>query len=90
MTVHRRPKELGTVVRCHDNAWDGLCVDIFRRTDGTFGFQQYRRDPESNEGWFPLGSTADYRFDTIDEAVERASRAVVWLREQFGESRHGL
>jgi hypothetical protein len=26
---------------------DGLrCVDLFRRPDGTFGYQEFRRDPE--------------------------------------------
>jgi hypothetical protein len=30
------------------------CVDIFLRDDGTFGFEEYRRDPEDMRGWFPL------------------------------------
>ena len=30
---------------------EGLrCVDIFRREDNSFGFEEYRKDPEANEG----------------------------------------
>ena len=29
------------------NSADGLlCVDVFQRTDGSFGFEEFRRDPE--------------------------------------------
>ena len=35
---------------------EGLrCVDIFRREDNSFGFEEYRKDPEANEGWFKIG-----------------------------------
>ena len=30
---------------------EGLrCLDIFRREDSSFGFEEYRKDPEANEG----------------------------------------
>ena len=35
---------------------EGLrCVDIFFREDNSFGFEEYRKDPEANEGWFKIG-----------------------------------
>ena len=38
------------------NSDEGLrCVDIFRRADNSFGFEEYRKDPEANEGWFRIG-----------------------------------
>ena len=83
--MHRRPKSLGTVVRCFDNPWDGLCVDIFRRPDGTFGFQHYRRDHETVEGWFPLDEQAQTRCQTEADAVNLARSTVVWLDDHFGE-----
>jgi len=35
------------------------CVDIFRRPNGSFGFELYRRDPEDGRGWYPVGFFAD-------------------------------
>ena len=30
---------------------DGLrCVDLFRRPDGSFGYEEFRRDPEERRG----------------------------------------
>ncbi len=31
------------------------CVDFFIRPDGSFGFEEYRRDAEDRRGWFPIG-----------------------------------
>jgi hypothetical protein len=31
---------------------DTRCLDIFHRLDGTFGFEEFRRDPEDRPGWF--------------------------------------
>ena len=36
-------------INAHDSS---ICVDIFRRPDGTFGFEEYRRDLEDAMGWF--------------------------------------
>ena len=30
------------------------CVDIFSRPDGTFGFEEFRRDPEDMGAWTPV------------------------------------
>ena len=30
------------------------CVDIFLRPDGTFGFEEFRRDPEDGGVWTPV------------------------------------
>ena len=32
---------------------DSICVDIFLRPDGTFGFEEYRRDVEDARVGFP-------------------------------------
>lgn len=56
-----------------------LCVDIFRRPDGTFGFAQYRRDVEDNRGWFPVGNSGEAVFDTPADAWRGAVSTVVWL-----------
>jgi len=58
-----------------------LCVDIFRRPAGTFGFESFRRDPEDGRGWFPVGGTAELVFETAIDAVQAAERAVPWLSD---------
>jgi hypothetical protein len=40
------------------------CVDIFSRPDGTFGFEEFRRDPEDMGAWTPI---AYYSGPTRDE-----------------------
>jgi len=60
---------------------EGRCVDVFRRPDGTFGFEEYRRDAEDARGWFPVGFFGDRVFGSAEAALEEARRRVSWLPE---------
>lgn len=59
------------------------CIDIFRRNDGgdagTFGFEEYRRDPEDPRGWAQIGFFGGHVYPTEDEALHAAREAVAWL-----------
>lgn len=55
------------------------CVDIFVRPDGTFGFEEYRRDHEDQRGWFPLHRYSTLIFETEDDALAQARARVAWL-----------
>ncbi len=55
------------------------CVDIFVRSDGTFGFEEYRRDHEDQRGWFSLHHYSTLIFETEDDAVAQAKARVAWL-----------
>ena len=55
------------------------CVDLFRRPDASFGFEEYRRDPEDGSGWFPIGFHAEAAFPTEAAALAEAHRRVAWL-----------
>jgi hypothetical protein len=55
------------------------CVDIFVRDDGTFGFEEYRRDPEDMKGWFPLHHYSGQVFTTEHEALAQAKATVAWM-----------
>ena len=55
------------------------CVDIFRRPDGTFGFEEFRRDPEDMGAWTPVAYYSEQQFITADEALEAARSSVRWL-----------
>ena len=37
---------LNKVIRSINAPGDARCVDLFARPDGSFGFEEYRRDPE--------------------------------------------
>lgn len=57
------------------------CVDLFARADGTFGFEEYRRDIEDARGWFPVGFFGDLVFDSEDDALRAARSRVPWLKD---------
>ena len=59
-----------------------LCVDIFRRPDGTFGFDEFRRDPEDPRGWYSVGHHAGLIFEREQDAKAEAMRIVAWLDEE--------
>ncbi len=67
------------IVRSINNTDKSLCVDIFQREDNTFGFEEYRRDSETNEGWYKVGFFEDNIFSSEDEAYKNACKSVVWL-----------
>ena len=54
-------------------------MDIFSRPDGTFGFEEFRRDPEDMGLWTPIAHFAGWEFDTEDDALAAAREAVPWL-----------
>ena len=55
------------------------CVDIFVREDGTFGFEQYRRDAEDMSGWFPLNRYSSKILATDQDALAQAKASVAWM-----------
>ena len=62
------------------NAAGDYCIDIFRREDGTFGFEEYRRDPEDRR-WFSLQRYSGLVFESEDGALAKARATVAWLVE---------
>jgi hypothetical protein len=55
------------------------CVDVFRRPDGSFGFEEYRRDVEDGRGWFPIGGFALRRHATAADARRAAASEIGWF-----------
>jgi hypothetical protein len=56
-----------------------LCVDFFQRPDGSWGFEEYRRDPEDPRGWARTGFFGETCFSTKAEAEQAAAAAVAWF-----------
>src|SRR5262245_25739019 len=55
------------------------CVDVFSRPDGTFGFEEFRRDPEDLGAWTPAEYYSRREYPTVDAARTAAREAVPWL-----------
>jgi hypothetical protein len=55
------------------------CVDLFRRPDGSFGFEAFRRDVEDAGGWTPVAYHSGAAYGSQEEALNAATIAVVWL-----------
>jgi hypothetical protein len=55
------------------------CVDLFRRPDGTFGFEEFRRDFEDAGAWTPVQYYSGAIYRSKEEALAAATNAVPWL-----------
>ncbi len=63
----------------HQSPEADRCVDVFRRPDNSFGFEEFRRDPEDMGAWTPVAYFSGRRFLSEEEAGDAACRAVPWL-----------
>jgi hypothetical protein len=55
------------------------CVDVFSRPDGTFGFEEFRRDVEDMGAWTPVSYFSSQAYPTEDATLGAARAAVPWL-----------
>ena len=62
------------------------CVDIFLRPGNTFGFEEFRRDFEDSQGWFPIGFFGELVFDCENDALTEARAKVAWLKQKMGNN----
>ena len=67
------------VFRSLENEDHDRCVDLFERPDGTFGFEEFRRDVEDAGRWTPVSFFSDLVYISADMALAAARRAVIWL-----------
>jgi hypothetical protein len=67
------------VLHSFNLAGEMQCVDIFRRPDGTYGFEEYRRDVEDSRGWFAIGTYSMRSFENATDALANAKIAISWL-----------
>ena len=70
------------VVRSINNADKSLCVDVFQREDNTFGFDEFRREKETNEGWYKIHSYGHNIYLTEQEAYNQACKNILWLNNK--------
>ena len=61
-----------------EHPYGDYCVDIFTREDGSFGFEEYRRDPEDGR-WRSLNRYSRLVFGSERDATAQATMHVSWL-----------
>jgi hypothetical protein len=59
------------------------CVDLFERPDGTFGFEEFRRDVEDEGRWTGIAYLSVLSFASEADALAEATRRIHWLDEQL-------
>ena len=68
------------VINSINNDNNNLCIDFFIRKNKTFGYQEYRKDPENISGWYRIGNY-DYKvFSNKNDAYHDAKKNIVWFK----------
>jgi hypothetical protein len=67
-----------------ENDQHDRCVDLFERSDKTFGFEEFRRDVEDAGVWTPVRYYGYAVYPSRDAAFAAAIKAVGWLAERPG------
>jgi hypothetical protein len=77
--MSRRIDPTWIVVDSIENDSHDRCVDLFLRPNGTYGFEEFRRDVEDGGAWTPMAFFSHAAWDSKDAAQNAAVRAVAWL-----------
>jgi hypothetical protein len=77
----QRCSDRPTVVTSLEDADGFRCVDIFERPDRTFGFKEFRRDPEDAGRWTLVGDYSHHSYSTKDETLRAAAVSLPWFAE---------
>jgi hypothetical protein len=69
------------IATLHNDGGD-RCVKIMKQPDGTFGFNEFRRDPEDAGGWTLTRANPRGTFASQVQALAAAEDDIAWLRDQ--------
>jgi hypothetical protein len=58
-----------------------LCVDVFVRADGTFGFEEFRRESDGDRTWQSSSKYSGLSFASGERAFLEARQRVAWLED---------
>jgi hypothetical protein len=67
------------VLASFESADRSHCVDVFVREDGSFGFEEFRRECDGGPQWQALGNTVTQAFGSGAAALAAAQARVPWL-----------
>lgn len=68
-----------TLVASYENPERDRCVDVFARDDGSFGFEEWRREPEDPGNWYRARYHAATSYASAAEAISEARAKVPWF-----------
>ncbi len=68
-----------SVIVSYQTADASRCVDIFSRPNETYGFEEFRRDPEDMGVWTPVSYHSGREYPTEGGATDAALQTVPWL-----------
>jgi hypothetical protein len=71
------------VLASHQTPEGDRCVDIFSRPNGTFGFEEFRKDPEDMGAWTPVRYFSGLEYPTEDAVIEAAMSAIPWFARRL-------
>ncbi len=77
--MSRRIDKSWVVFDSIENAEHDRCVDLFRRPDGSVGFEEFRRDVEDAGAWTPVAYYSAGTYESAAAALAAAIGKVVWL-----------
>jgi hypothetical protein len=64
-----------------ENAEHDRCVDFFSRPDGSYGFEEFRRDVEDAGQWTPVQYYSGVSYASPAGVLDTAERCVPWLAD---------
>jgi hypothetical protein len=79
--MSKRIDKSWTVFVSVENADHDRCVDIFSRPDGSYGFEEFRRDIEDRGQWTPVQYYSGATYSSPARALDTAERCVPWLTD---------
>jgi hypothetical protein len=77
--MSKRIDKSWTVFVSVENFEHDRCVDIFSRPDGSYGFEEFRRDSEDGGQWTPVQYYSSVTYASSADALDTAERCVPWL-----------
>lgn len=82
LVMSQRLDKSWVVFRSIENNDHDRCVDLFIRPDGTFGFEEFRRDVEDQGRWTPVSYYSGSTFTTEAGAINAARDAAPWFAQK--------
>ena len=83
--MSKRIDKSWTVFVSVENPDHDRCVDIFLRPDGSYGFEEFRRDIEDSGQWTPVQYYSGVTYRSADQALDTAERIVPWLSDVLAQ-----
>ena len=68
-----------------ENLEHDRCVDFFSREDGSYGFEEFRRDIEDGGQWTPVQYYSGATYVSSADALDTAERCVPWLADVLAQ-----